>query len=93
MRGGTLRARICAPALRFLRAQQKHQGKHVDTEDTIRKKMFPTDRLCIRVSVYLLKKSQPNGMCQNVKTCAKSKEHGDFAHQFTFGASGDEFLL
>jgi hypothetical protein len=45
--------------IRFLRAQQKHQGKHVDTEDTIRIKMFPTDCLCIRVSVYLLKKSQP----------------------------------
>jgi hypothetical protein len=32
-------------------------------------------------------------MCQNVKTCAKSKEHGDFAHQFTFGASSDGFFV
>jgi hypothetical protein len=32
-------------------------------------------------------------MCQNVKTCAKSQEHGDFAHQFTFGASSDGFFV
>jgi len=56
--------------IRFLRAQQKHQGKHVDTEDTIRKKMFPTDRLCIRVSVYLLKKSQLTTALLTIETLA-----------------------
>jgi hypothetical protein len=29
----------------------------------------------------------------NVKTCAKSKEHGDFAHPLILGASNDEFFV
>ena len=45
--------------IHYLCVQQKHQGAHHHTKDTIRKKMFPTVLSCICVFVYLLKKSQP----------------------------------